>query len=70
MRLHSPSTVGQASAFFDKLTAQDKSEHNRAAHLDSARDSMSTFLSCTRRGDFEQAATCLDLSAYRPGTQD
>ena len=66
----SQGTVGQASTFFDKLTAQDKIEQNRAAHLDSARDAMSTFLTCMRRGDYEQAATCLDLSAFRPGTQD
>jgi MscS family membrane protein len=66
----SPATVSQASAFFDKLAATDKSEHDRAAHLDSARDAMSTFLTCMRRGDYEQAATCLDLSGFRPGTQD
>ncbi len=66
----SQATVGQASAFFDKLTAQATGERERAAHLDSARDTMSTFLACMRRGEYEQAAGCLDLSAYRPGTQD
>jgi MscS family membrane protein len=50
--------------------AADKTEHDRAAHLDSARDTMSTYLACMRRGDLEQAATCLDLSAYRTGTQN
>jgi MscS family membrane protein len=65
----SQSTVNQTPAFFDKLTSQDKNEHERAAHHESARDAMSTFLSCMRRGDFEQAALCLDLSNYRPGTQ-
>lgn len=66
----SQTTVNQTPAFFDKLVAGDKSEHERAAHLDSARDTMSTFLSCMRRGDYDQAATCLDLAIFRPGTQD
>jgi MscS family membrane protein len=66
----SKSTVSQAALFFDKLTGQDKSEHERAAHLDSARDAMSTFLTCMRRGDGEQAADCLDLSTYRAGTRE
>jgi MscS family membrane protein len=66
----SRASVGQAAAFLDKLTAQDKAEPDRAAHLDSARDSMSVFLTCTRRGDLEQAADCLDLSSFRSGTRD
>jgi MscS family membrane protein len=70
----SQATISQASAFFDKLVGQDKgqdkAEHDRASHLDSARDTMSTFLTCMRRGDYEQAATCLDLDSFRPGTQD
>jgi MscS family membrane protein len=65
----SASTVSQTPAYFDKLAAVEKSDHDRAAHLDSARDTMSTFLTCMRREDYEQAATCLDVSAYRPGTQ-
>jgi MscS family membrane protein len=64
-----PNTVGRASAFFDKLAASSRGDAGRASHLDSARDTMSTFLSCMHRGDFEQAAECLDLDAYRPGTQ-
>jgi MscS family membrane protein len=66
----SQGTVNQTPAFFDKLVASDKSEHDRAAHLDSARDTMSTFLTCMRRGDYDQAAGCLDLGGLRPGTQD
>jgi MscS family membrane protein len=66
----SQGTVNQTPAFFDKLVSGDKSEHDRAAHLDSARDTMSTFLSCMRRGDYDQAAGCLDLANLRPGTQD
>jgi MscS family membrane protein len=66
----SRATVAQAPAFFDKLAARDRGEGDRAAHLDSARDAISTFLSSTRKGDFEEAAECLDLSAYRPGTRD
>ena len=66
----SANTVSQAPAFLDKLTAQDKTEHDRAAHLDSARDTISTFLKTMRRGDYDQAAECLDLSRFRPGTRD
>jgi MscS family membrane protein len=66
----SQATVNQSSTFFDKLTAQDKSEHERASHLESARDTMSSFLSCMRRDEFEQAAACLDLSAHSIGTQE
>jgi MscS family membrane protein len=65
----SRNTVRQASAFFDQLTARDKTEQERADHLDSARDTMSTFLKWMRRGDYEQAAECLDLSRFRPGTR-
>jgi MscS family membrane protein len=63
-------TVNQAQAFFDKLVARDRTERERAAQLDSARDTMSTFLNCMRRGDHDQAAECLDLSRFRPGTRD
>jgi MscS family membrane protein len=66
----SQSTVSQAPAFLDKLSSKDKEEHDRAASLDSARDTMSTFLRCMRRGDYEQAAECLDLSHLRSSTQD
>src|SRR5262249_10981305 len=66
----SRNTVSLAATFFDKLAARDKSERERAAHLDSARDTMSTFLSRIRKGDFDQAAECLDLSRFRPGTRD
>jgi MscS family membrane protein len=66
----SQATVTQAPAFFDKITARDKPEPDRAAHFDSARDTMATFLACMRRGDFDGAAACLDLSAFRPGTQE
>ncbi len=65
-----PETVDRVSAFFDKLTAKEKPAQGGADHLDSARETMSTFLSCMRRGDYEQAAACLDLSAFRPGTQE
>jgi MscS family membrane protein len=66
----SPDTVNSAPAFFEKLTAQNKAENQRAARLDSARDTMSTFLTCMRRGEFDLAAECLDLSRFRTGAQD
>ena len=66
----SQSTVTQTPAFFDRLTAKDKAEPDRLAGLASARDTMSAFLRAVRRGEYEQAAECLDLSRFRPGTQD
>jgi MscS family membrane protein len=65
----SQATVSQAPAFLDKLTSKEKPEHERASRLESARDTMSTFLSFMRRGDYEGAAECLDLSSFRPGAQ-
>jgi MscS family membrane protein len=66
----SRNTVNQVPAFLDKLAVQDRTEHERAAHLDSARDTMSTFLTSIRQHDYDQADDCLDLSCYRSGTQD
>jgi MscS family membrane protein len=66
----SQTTVNQAPALLDKLSSKEKEEHDRAASLDSARDTMSTFLRCIRRGEYEQAAECLDLSHCRTATQD
>jgi MscS family membrane protein len=66
----SQSTVAQVPAFFDKLAIKDRTENGRAAHLDSARETMTTFLTCMRLGDYERAADCLDLSLFRTGTQD
>jgi MscS family membrane protein len=66
----SQGTVAQVPAFFDKLAGKDRTENDRAAHLDSARDTITTFLSCMRQGDYERAADCLDLSLFRTGSQD
>jgi MscS family membrane protein len=62
-------TVSQAPTFLETLTSKEKTEHERASRLESARDTMSTFLTCMRRGDYEGAADCLDLSSARPGAQ-
>jgi MscS family membrane protein len=66
----SPNTVRQAPAFFERLTAADKADPNRAARLDSARDAMSTFLRTMRRGEYDQAADCLDLAYLRTAAQE
>lgn len=66
----SPNSVAQAPTLFEKVAAKEKSEQGGGAMLDTARDTMSTFLLYMRRGDYEQAAECLDLSMLRPGTQD
>jgi MscS family membrane protein len=63
-------TVSQAPAFFDTVTSRDRPDAQRADSLDSARETMSTFLKCMRRGEFDLAADCLDLARYRPGTRE
>jgi MscS family membrane protein len=66
----SQDTLNAVPAFFDKLTSQDKGHHEHAACLDSARDTMSTFLRCMRRREYDQAAECLDLSRFHICTQE
>ncbi len=66
----SPETVAQTTAFFDKLAVKINADADRAAHHDSPRATMNTFLTCMHRGDHEQAAECLDLSDFRPGTRE
>ncbi len=62
-------TVTQAPVLLDSLTSKEKPEHERASRLESARDTMSTFLHSMRRGDYEGAAECLDLSGSRSAAQ-
>jgi MscS family membrane protein len=62
-------TVTQAPVLLDSLTSKEKAEHERASRLESARDTMSTFLHSMRRGDYEGAAECLDLSDSRSAAQ-
>ena len=67
----SSNTVSQAPAFFDRLTARDKAERDRARPpRQRARDSfMTTFLIVHGQGrPCPGNAECLDLSHYRVGT--
>jgi MscS family membrane protein len=66
----SANTVAQVPAFLERLASRDKAEPERANHLDSARDTMSTFLGSMQRGDLDTAGDCLDLSDFRPGAQE
>jgi MscS family membrane protein len=59
----SANTIAQIPALFDKLASKNTADP-------SARDAMNTFLTAMRRSNYEQAATCLDLSWFRPGTQE
>jgi MscS family membrane protein len=61
--------VAATSAFFDKVAAHNP-KIERATHHESARETMATFLACVGRGDFDEAARCLDLSNYRPVARD
>jgi MscS family membrane protein len=63
-------TVSGVPAFYDTLTGRDRAEQQRADTLDSARETMCTFLKWMRKGDLDQSANCLDLSHYRPGTRE
>jgi MscS family membrane protein len=60
----SAATVGQVPAYFDKLAAKERRDRERTNELDSARDTMVTFLTALARGDEEVAAQCLDLDDY------
>jgi MscS family membrane protein len=66
----SQGTVSQIPMFFDALSTRDSKDQDRVSRLDSARATMSEFLTCLRRGDDEGAANCLDLSDFRPGTAE
>lgn len=58
----SRATVEQIPQLFDKLAAQKRSDQERSGHLETARDTMSTFLRAGNQGDDIRAARCLDLS--------
>jgi MscS family membrane protein len=66
----SDNTIARLPEQFEKLNAKERGDRERSGQYESARDTIVTFIDATHHGDFEQAATCLDLSAYLPGAQD
>jgi MscS family membrane protein len=54
-------TIERMPQLFDKLTAQQRSDRARTGHLETARDTMVTFLRAGNHDDDERAARCLDL---------
>ncbi|MBY0524773.1 MAG: mechanosensitive ion channel family protein [Gemmataceae bacterium] len=62
----SQATVTQVPALFEKLSSQMRADRERTSQLESARDTMSTFLTAINRHDHELASTCLDLSDIHP----
>ncbi|HEX4592537.1 MAG TPA: mechanosensitive ion channel domain-containing protein, partial [Gemmataceae bacterium] len=66
----SDTTIARLPDQYEKLTAKERGDRERVGQYDSARDTIVTFIDSTHHGDFDQAAACLDLSAYLPGAQD
>jgi MscS family membrane protein len=58
----SRATVEQIPHLFDKLGAQERADGSRIGHLETARDTMVSFLSAVNRHEDNRAARCLDLS--------
>jgi len=57
-------TIERVPALFDKLTARDRADRERTNQLESARDTMVTFLTAINRRDSAGAAQCLDLEEF------
>ncbi len=66
----SQATLAQVPGLYDKVAAQEKADRNRASQLESARDTMATFLAAVNAHDYELAGTCLDLQAVREAARD
>lgn len=66
----SQATVEQIPQLFDKLAAQQQADRNRVGHLETARDTMVTFLGASNHHHDGRAARCLDLSALHPSACD
>jgi MscS family membrane protein len=65
----SRATVEQIPQLFEQLAAQEQSDHKRTGHLESARDTMVSFLKDGNRHDNDRAARCLDLSDVQPSVR-
>jgi MscS family membrane protein len=65
----SRATVEQIPQLFEQLAAQEQSDRTRTGHLESARETMVSFLRDSNRHDEEHAARCLDLSDLHPSVR-
>src|SRR5205814_9171133 len=65
----SRATVEQIPQLFDQLTAQEQSDRKRTGHLESARDTMVSFLAAGNHHDDERASRCLDLGDVHSSTR-
>src|SRR5262249_38599854 len=66
----SRATVDQIPQLFDKLAVQDRADHIRIGHLETARDTMISFLKTIDRRENKRAARCLDLGDVHPSARD
>src|SRR5262249_34595937 len=62
----SRATVEQVPQLVEQLAALEQSERKRTGHLESARDTMVSFLTAGNHHDDERAARCLDLGDLNP----
>lgn len=60
----SEATLSQVPAYFDKLAAKERSDREMTTQMNTARDTMVTFLTALNHGDDELAAQCLDLDGF------
>jgi MscS family membrane protein len=63
-------TLTRVPAMFETLGAKDRADRERTTYMDSARDTMMTFLSATRANELDRAAKCLDLSDINVSAQE
>ncbi len=66
----SDSTVTRIPEMFDKLAGKARPDQGRGSQLDSARDTVITFQSAARRGDFDLAARCLNLNEVQASARE
>lgn len=66
----SDSTLNRVQSMFDQLAEKYRSDRERSHQLESARDTVATFLGAVANNEFENAATCLDLHWLYPATRE
>jgi MscS family membrane protein len=66
----SRATVEQIPQLFDQLASKEQSDRKRIGHLETARDTMVSFLSAGNHHDDDRAARCLDLGEIHPSARE
>ena len=66
----SGATVSHIPEMYDRLAGKVRPEAGNGAQLDSARDTINTFLTATGHGDFILAAGCLNLAEIHASARD